>query len=290
MVPFPPVPQDAEEFPLKAIVLTYHSHRVLGADYEANDHVALAEDLELVSGLGIPIVPLSAVVAVARNEPQAGETVVALTFDDGPVYDCDDFVHPTWGPQHGFLSILREFRAHHGLAAQPGLHATSFVIASPQARQAMETSFDATYTYLGPGSMGDGWWGTALASGILDIANHSWDHLHPGLPRVAHSRDVRADFTQVTTDDDADAQIGAAQRFLHARTGGRNAPYFAYPFGHWNAFLAEHWLPRHGVGIEAAFTTDPRPVSPGEDVWRLPRYVCGQHWRTPQSLVTLLQG
>lgn len=275
---------------MKAIVLTYHSHRVLGSGYETNDHVALAHDLELVTGLGLPIVPLSAVVALARGEWQTEPTVVALSFDDGPVYDCGDFVHPAYGRQRGFLSILRDFRARHGVAAQPGLHATSFVIASPQARRAMEASFDATYTYLGPGSMGDGWWEVALASGLLDIANHSWDHLHPGLPRVAHSRDVRADFTQVSTNEDAEAQIGAAQRFLQERTAGRNAPYFAYPFGHWSAFLAEHWLPRHGAGIEAAFTTDPRPIAPGDSVWLLPRYVCGQHWQDPQALAALLRG
>mgnify|MGYP000028105687 CR=1 FL=1 len=39
-------------------------------------------------------------------------------------------------PQFG--TIMRDFGARHGPGTQPGLHATSFVIASPGARRAME--------------------------------------------------------------------------------------------------------------------------------------------------------
>ena len=173
---------------------------------------------------------------------------------------------------------------------QPELSATSFVIASPEARKVAESTFDRQYTYLVPGALDDAWWNRAIDSGILDIANHSWDHLHPALPRTAHSEDARADFTRVVNDADADAQILAAARYLRERTGGRAAPYFAYPFGHWNDFLTRDYLPRRhaDVDVRAAFTTEPRPVSADDSVYRLPRYVCGQHWKHPGELAAIL--
>jgi peptidoglycan/xylan/chitin deacetylase (PgdA/CDA1 family) len=125
---------------------------------------------------------------------------------------------------------------------------------------------------------------------LLSIANHSWDHLHPALPRVAHSQDARGDFTRVATDADADAEIMAAAEYLARRTTGRAGPYFAYPFGHTNDFLVGDYLPRRGpgIGVRAAVTTEPRPVRPGDSPFRLPRYVCGDHWRAPEQLADIL--
>ena len=141
-----------------------------------------------------------------------------------------------------------------------------------------------------PGALDDGWWTRAIESRLLAIANHSWDHLHPALPRVAHSADARGDFTRVASEGDADAQILAATRYLRERTAGRAAPYFAYPFGHWNDFLADDYLPRRraDVDVRAAFTTEPRPVRADDSVYRLPRYVCGQHWKHPDELAAIL--
>lgn len=273
---------------MTAVVLAYHSHRVLGSDYARNDHVALARDLEILTGAGFEVVSLAGILAFASGEDTVSSgDFAAITFDDGPIYDYADFVHPDLGPQRGFCNILRDFRAAHP-AAQPSLCATSFVIASPAARAVMEHSFDRTYTYLGPASMGEAWWRDAIASGLLSIANHSWDHLHPALERVAHSEQARADFTRVTTIADADAQIAAAQRYIASRTGGCNAPWFAYPFGHCNAFLAEEYFPSHGTGIAAAFTTEPRAVIRGDDRFRLPRFVCGEHWTQPAELESIL--
>ena len=182
------------------LVLAYHSHHVVGDDYGHNDHVAFAQDLELITAAGFRIVSLAAFVdswqrwsRLPEAMPQARQ-LIALTFDDGPVYDVADFVHPEFGEQPSFLRIMREFQAKHAGKAQPDLHATSFVIASPEARSVIERTFDAEYTYLGPQSMGDEWWAPAIQTGMIGIANHSWDHLHPALPNVAHSRQVRADF------------------------------------------------------------------------------------------------
>jgi peptidoglycan/xylan/chitin deacetylase (PgdA/CDA1 family) len=280
---------------MKAIVLTYHSHHVVGDDYARNDHIAFAEDLELITAAGCDVVSLERLFdAFARAQGQEGSgerTQVALTFDDGPLYDVEGFVHPRFGPQRGFLGIMRDFIAANGARAQPGLCATSFVIASPEARRTIESTYDAAYTYVGPGAMTDAWWSSAIGTGLISIANHSWDHLHPALPRVAHSRQVRADFTQVLSVEDADAQIADAGAFIAAHTRGRNAPFFAYPFGQSNAFLVEEYFPRNAerLGLRAAFTDEPKPITGRESRWRLPRFICGHHWKRPEELRAILQ-
>jgi len=279
---------------MNGYVLTYHSHHVVGEDYAHNDHAALAADLELVTDAGCEVVSLDTLVdtffGAGTDRPRDGPAQVAITFDDGPIYDAEGFTHPRFGPQRGFLNIMRGFVSAHGSRAQAGLSATSFVIASPEARQTIEATYDAQYTYVGPGAMTDEWWNPAIETGMISIANHSWDHLHPALPRVAHSRQVRGDFTQVLTVADADAQVAEAGAFIAAHTHGRNAPFFAYPFGQSNAFLVEEYFPRNAkrLGLRAAFTDEPKPITGRESPWRLPRYICGHHWKRPEELTAIL--
>ena len=270
---------------MKAFVLTYHSHHVLGPAYAQNDHVALPVDLHTITAAGARIVSLATLVdaieAHASGPGAAGDrALVALTFDDGPVWDFADFVHPVLGYQRGFANVMQDFLSTPAGRTQPELAATSFVIASPEARRAMETTFDAEYTYLRQGALDDDWWPRAVATGLITIGNHSWDHLHPALNSVAHSRQVRGDFTEVIEIADANAQIRDAMAQINARTGGRAAPFFAYPFGHVNDFLQGDYLPREGraMGLRAAFTTQPKAIDGSESVWRLPGSR-GHHWR-----------
>jgi peptidoglycan/xylan/chitin deacetylase (PgdA/CDA1 family) len=281
---------------VKAVVLTYHSHRVQGPGYAQNDHVALQVDLQSIARSGGRIVSLATLVdAIEAHQSgsaagNGGATMVALTFDDGPVWDFADFDHPIFGTQRGFVTALRDFLLTDGGRAQPETCATSFVIASPEARRVMESTFDAEYTFLFPGTLNADWWLPAIETGLIGIANHSWDHLHPALESVAHSRQVRGDFAQVTDALDADAQIRAAMNYINAHTGGRAAPFFAYPFGHCNTYLAEEYLPRDGraMGLRAAFTTEPEVIDGAQSVWRLPRFTCGHHWRSPEELAAIL--
>lgn len=271
-------------------ILAYHSHHVVGPGYDANDHVAFAQDLDALTDAGWRIVPLAELVRLhVAGGARADERIVALTFDDGPLYDVEDVEHPRYGTQRSFDGAMRDFKARRP-GEQPGLHATAFVIASPEARRTMEAHADPAYTWLAPGSLGEAWWSPAIDGGRFDIANHSWDHLHPALPRVAHSRDARADFTQVDSIADADAQVRAAARYIDGVTGGRAAPFFAYPFGHHNDFLAREYLPSLGAACIAAVTTEPRLVAPGDSPFLLPRFVCGAHWRTPEALAGCLAG
>ena len=274
---------------MKAFVLTYHSHNIFGSAYGENDHVALHSDLSTITRCGARIVGLDEIVRAMHRGLGRGEgTMVALTFDDGPLFDYADFEHPRFGPQRGFLNILRDFRAASG-AAQPALHATSFVIASPGARRAMERAEECGYTYLDDW-LTDAWWNDAIDTGLLGIGNHSWDHVHPAVPSIATGRPERGDFTRIESDADADAEIRTASEYINARTGGR-CTMFAYPFGHVNDFLARDYLPRRQDrhGMQGAFATGGRGVSAGDSVWNIPRAVCGEHWRSPDELAALLR-
>ncbi len=281
---------------MNGYVLTYHSHHVIGGDYARNDHIALAADLELIANLGCELVSLDTLVDAFFGTAKVPDhddrrALVAITFDDGPIYDFEGFTHPQFGRQRGFLGIMRDFMSKHAEDRRHKLNATSFVIASPDARRVIEKTYDAAYTFVGLGAMTDEWWGPAIETGFISIANHSWDHLHPALPRVAHSRQARADFTQVLTLEDADAQIAEASKFIARRTNGRNAPYFAYPFGQYNAFLVQEYLPKNAerLGLRAAVTDEPKPITGRESRWCLPRYICGHHWKSASELRAILE-
>lgn len=275
---------------MKALVLTYHSHNISGTGYATNDHVALARDLRMVHAAGARIVPLAEIARRVREGLEGEGTVVGISFDDGPAFDFEDFVHAKFGPQRGFLNVLRDFRAEVGERAQPGLHATSFVIASPNARGAMERAPDCGYPGI-EGWLSDRWWNEAIDSGLMAIGNHSWDHVHHAVDRTAIASAVRDDFTQVDNYTDADREIRAAGDYINARVGGR-CELFAYPFGHANRYLADDYLPLRAYEhrMTAAFGTGGRAVVAGDSVWNIPRLVCGEHWKSPEELGALLAG
>ena len=263
-------------------ILTYHSVNILGNDYPSNDHVALAEDLRRLTAAGVRIRPLGAALDALWNG-ELDQPTAAITFDDGAMFDAVDFEHPTCGFQKSFLRLMTEFRDAHP-QAQPELHATAFVIVSPEARRQIDE--------IDFGSRGwwhDDWWQVAAASGLMNIENHSWDHNHPSLPVTVQKHNQRGDFWCIDTCGEADLEIRQAARFLRAR--GIDSRYFAYPWGQVNAYLSSEYLPRFGpdIGLSAAFSTDPAPVTPDADRWNLPRYVCGRDWSNPEQLVALFQ-
>jgi peptidoglycan/xylan/chitin deacetylase (PgdA/CDA1 family) len=274
---------------MTALVLAYHSHNISGSDYATNDHVALASDLETLTGAGARIVPAEHIAEVVRSGAVGGDgqVEVAITFDDGPVFDFADFVHPRFGAQRGFINIFRDFHARHP-GAQPALQGTSFVIASPGARAAMERAESCGYTFLSDWLTHD-WWAAAADSGLLAIGNHSWDHVHHAVDEIATTRGVRDNFEAVDNYADADREIREAGAYINSHVGGR-CRVFAFPFGHVNGYLVNDYLPqrRQEHGMVAAFGTCGRPVRPGDSVWNIPRAVCGYHWKSPAELVTLL--
>lgn len=267
---------------MTALVLTYHSVDVRGHDYAVNDHVAFASDLRALDRAGWQVRPLAQLVeAWERGDLGGLGPSIALTIDDGCVLDARDALHPTCGPQRGMHGILQDFQAEFP-QAQPGLHATSFVIASPEARAELDRR-----DYLALDWWGDDWWLEVQRSGLGCIESHSWDHNHPSLERTAMDGPRR--FDTLATRAEAQAEIEQANAHIERVTGV--APgFFAYPWGQVSPYLADDYFPNETAAhcLRAAFTTEPAALDAARDRWRLPRFVCGEHWRSAAAFDALL--
>ncbi len=267
---------------MTALVLTYHSVDVRGHDYSLNDHVAFASDLRALDRAGWTVRPLLQLVdAWESGELGTLGDSVGLTLDDGCMLDARDAEHPTCGPQRGMHGILRDFHEEFP-GRQRGLHASSFVIASPEARSELDRR-----DYLALDWWGDDWWLEVQRSGLGAIESHSWDHNHPSLERTAMDGERR--FDTLATLAEAEAEIEQASAYIE-RVTLRTPRLFAYPWGQVSPFLADEYFPRQVAthGLRAAFTTEPAPLDSAADRWRLPRFVCGEHWRSAQAFAALL--
>ncbi|HET7728498.1 MAG TPA: polysaccharide deacetylase family protein [Usitatibacter sp.] len=273
---------------MKIPVLTYHAMNVGGNAYADNDHVAFAADLRHLTARGLRVAPLPRLVREwLSGSLRDARDVVALTCDDGADFDFRDLDHPAHGPQRSMLNILRDFREA-SPAAQPGLHLTSFVIVSPEARRQLDRT-----CMVGRGWWNDDWWAEAAATGLMAIGNHSWDHNHDALERQPFPLVRAGTFESIEERALADHEIRQAGEYLRHKAPNEGAALFAYPYGETNDFLAEDYLPGLAGGgepIVAAFTTDPDYWTPGSDRWRLPRFVCGRDWRSPGELDRILEG
>ncbi len=265
-------------------ILTYHSLHARDESYPNNDHVALARDLLTIHEMGYVIVSLSEIADRLVNGDaewfRSGKKA-GISFDDGCNHDFIDFVYPGIPTLKSFFTIMSEFNLCH--PSQEPACATSFVIASPVATAVLDQTCIA-----GRGQWHNGWWKAAAESGLIEIGNHSWDHLHPTLPSVSHSRDVRNDFSQVDNAVDAGMQIKQAEDFIRETIGDNLATgLFAYPDGKTHRYLLTEFFPGQQA-IRAAFTTDGQHVGPDTDRWLIPRYVCGDHWNSTDELAELL--
>jgi len=273
------------------VVLTYHSHNMAGNAYENNDHIALAKDLETLRDLKAEIVSLRSIAEAQRTRewPDDNGLQVAITFDDGARFDYSDFDHPVWGPQKGFLRILAE-----AATPTPGfgktMCSTSFVLASPDARAQMARSPECGLAFAGAW-LDDDWWPAAEKGGLISIGNHSWDHLHPAVDRVAQRDQLRGDFSKIVDFADADAQIRRSSDYILSRLPSTQSLPFAYPFGHVSKYLSTEYFPAYESHHRcyAAFSTEGRAIDPDDSVWLLPRVVCGWHWRSSDELRAFLR-
>jgi len=265
-------------------ILTYHAANVTGGEYAQNDHVALQTDLRLLSRLGWRVVPLDWVVEQRLGLADRDlRRCVALTCDDGTDLDFRAIDYPGLGTQPGFLPCLRETAA--GL--HPDVEMTCFVIADPAARAIMDRE-----CLHDLGWMNEDWWPEAERSGLMSIQCHSWDHNHPNLRDPGPEGMPRGDFFAVDSEARAAFEIDQAVGYINARIRPGAVRYFGHPFGHAAEFLVRDYLPRHGerLGLRAAFGTQGEPVTATSDVWNLPRYICGWHWKSPEELERLLSG
>ena len=271
--------------PLKIPVLTYHSMNIDGNTYATNDHLALASDLDTIRQLGFRVIPLGKVVDWYEGKiPDQDLThTAAITLDDGSWFDYYDLDHPSCGLQRSMFNILKDHNRRHGSSQQ--VHATSFVISSPDARSSLDKS-----GMIGQGWWGDEWWQEAATSGMMSIECHSWDHVHPDLDHVAQHDQVKGDFSAVNCLDDAEVQFKQAGEYIAGVLHGQRPSMFAYPYGTASTYLVNEYLPgyqsRHR--FRAAFTTEPKMVSKTDNIWLLPRFVCGQDWKSPGELISIL--
>ena len=268
-------------------ILAYHAFNIAGNDYFNNDHIAFAHDLNLITSLGWQIAPLHKIIDIfLADRFSLPKKTIAITFDDGTDFDFYDLLHPTAGLQRSMFNIMGDFaKSHPGL--QPNLHATSFVIASPEARDAM-----AKKNIFGNNWMRDSWWSAAVDSGLLGIGNHSWDHNSNAVKCVAQCDQEKGNFFCIDTLNDAIAQIHVAANFIESIAPNPSARLFAYPYGHVNKYLPEVFLPNqaadHNAIVKAAFGTKDLPLVEHSDRWNIPRYVCGWHWKKPSELSAIL--
>lgn len=265
-------------------ILTYHSMAIEGNEYANNDHVALAADLEVICREGFRMRPLHEVVRAWLHEPHSleGERIVALTCDDGADFDYRDLPHPVAGTQRSFLNILRDFTAEN---RDFPVHMTSFAIVSPAAREALDVK-----CMIGQRWWNDDWWADANGSGLLGIANHSWDHNHDALAGEAFPGLSRGTFRTIDTLALAEYQIAAASEYLWTHAPGPAAALFAYPYGESNDYLVGEYFPRHAqrIRVAAAFGVEASPVSEGAGRWNLPRYMFRKDWKSPEDLRRIL--
>ena len=271
---------------MRVPVLTYHGVNVAGDAYLGNDHIALATDLRLISDARLRIVPLSWVVQQLLGQAERDlNHCVALTCDDGSDYDYFDLDYPPHGRQRSFFNTLLDFRRERGFAAQPNLHLTSFVIASPDARHEMDQR-----CLFGRDALRNTWWRAAQASGLMAIENHSWDHNHPELSGSGLDGMPRGSFLDVNNRARADAEIIAAARYIDALLAPQRCSLFCYPFSHVSDYLRNDYLPNHQAehGMLAAFGDGATPITRDSDRWNLPRYICGYHWKSADELIALL--
>ena len=262
-------------------VLAYHSQDIGGNDYRLNDHVALEEDLRQIAACGLPVVSAVSLASAMAARSPLPERALVLTCDDGAMLDFADCEVQGHGAQKSFHRIVTES----GIGAGAG-RMTSFVIADPQARATLErTCLD------GAPWLGEDWWPQAIADGSWHLGVHSWDHHHPTLARYSALPPAVAEFRGVDNYAEADRQVRAAARYLQARAANPGDRLFAYPYGNWTDYLAGDYFPHHADehGMLAAFTTEPEFVHAGSNRWRLPRFVCRLHWRSPEELAAILR-
>ena len=268
-------------------ILTYHASHIEGNTYAQNDVRALEADLPRITDAGFTVWPLQRIVAAWSENPAQleGQRIVALTCDDGTDHDYRDIAHPSHGPQRSVYRVLADFKARHA-KEQPFLNITSFVVVSPAARAELDRA-----CLSGKGWYNDDWWADAAASGLMDVANHSWDHNHEALPAGMALDVPRGTFRSIRTEAHADHEIRQAAGHLSSTAPNRGAALFAYPYGDADPYLVTDYFPRNAgeLGIVAAFTTDRGFLGKKSNRWAMPRFVFRRDWTSPRELDRILR-
>ncbi len=267
-------------------VLCYHGSQIRGTAYFQNDHAAMEEDLRYLLHENYRLLSPLAMVSALRqgDENLLTGRLVCITFDDGTDFDYFDQEHENAGLVRSFHTILSQSPLRKNVVGNGPL-GVGFMIASPEARQTIDRA-----CLLGDDQLRDVWWRECAQKGIVGIGNHSWDHTHETLDTVCQADNIKGSFHAIRTYDDADRQIRVAQDYIDEVTGNRGTPLFAYPYGHAPDYLVNEYFPNFEKEHRqlAAFGTGGEPVTRSSNLWALPRYVCGEHWRSPEEFRKIL--
>ncbi len=266
-------------------ILTYHSLNTRGKTYSTNDHVALESDLVTLKSLGYRVLPLPQLIdrfLEGRLDAYGDNPICAITFDDGVLHDFADFYHPNQGLLKSFARILSGAAEAH-LSGWEFVPATSFVIASPEARAELDITCIA-----GRNQWHDHWWQEAIDHYHFDIGNHSWNHTHPALEEVQNETGMAGNFFCINEPERAKEQILRAEEYLATKLGSARSRLFAYPYGHVPDYLREEFFPAHSAEFKAAFATGGDYFCQQSPRWALPRFVCGEDWKTPADFEAIL--
>ncbi|MED5314985.1 MAG: sulfotransferase [Pseudomonadota bacterium] len=266
-------------------IFTYHSLNAPGNTYSSNDHLALECDLMTLKALGYRVLPLPQLIdrfLENRLDTDSDDPICAITFDDGVLHDFADFYHPDQGLLKSFARILSQAAESH-LPGWEVVPATSFVIASPEARAVLDVVCIA-----GRDQWHDHWWQEAIDHHHFDIGNHSWDHLHPALTEYQKKPDLAGNFFCIDRPDRAEEQILRAERYLEEKLGITRSRLFAYPYGHVPDYLRDQFFPAHAEVFKAAIATGGDYFCQASPRWAVPRFVCGEDWKSPEEFAAIL--
>lgn len=273
-------------------ILTYHPIHIVENSYAGNDLLALQADLATIEKMGIEVRSLDQIFTPPESttllNPNLSGPVVAITFDDGSIFDFVDRDHPTCGPQDSAASILHRSKSSNRTLRGARPCASTFVIASPSARDELDRK-----DYFGGGYWPDNWWASAVAGEILGVESHSWDHNHPSLAMSVQRDNVRGTFCNIETVGEAEAEIDQSISYI-SRQAGIGPKFFAYPWGEANDFLSKEYLPKRGrqLGLRAAFTGGGSCsgfVTEASNRWFVPRFICQCDWKSTADLEELLE-
>lgn len=247
--------------------------------------MALERDLVELKSHGFRVLPLPSLIdqfLAGTLNGLGDEPVCAITFDDGVLHDFADFYHPDQGLLKSFARILSDAAEAHlpGWASVP---ATSFVIASPDARALLDVECIA-----GRDQWHDHWWQEAIDDYHFDIGNHSWNHTHPCLPEVQAVEGLAGNFHAIDRLDRAQEQILQAEAYLSQKLGDARSRLFAYPYGHVSQYLRDEFFPQHADQFKAAIATGGAYFCQDSPRWAIPRFVCGEDWNTPEAFTAIL--
>lgn len=262
-------------------VLAYHSQNIANNDYCGNDHVAFQEDVAyLVENKFHFLSALELVLALREGRfDKLPRKSVVITFDDGPIYDAHDFVHPDHGYQKSMSNIMREAQGSRLMFWKRKISATSFVIASDLARSQIGAN-GSEEGYLGRDFWSDN-------RNLLQIGVHGWDHVHPLSTEANKYPESLERFDRISDPGYADLQVLASAEKIKKISGAKYSPVFAYPYGLYSDFFVDQYFPKQSE-VLGAFTVDGRYCDDQTNFWKIPRFVCGFHWKSKSEFERIM--